>query len=220
MASNIKCIFCGKSADTREHIPAKHFFKGVPEKPLITVPSCNVCNAGFQKDEEFFRQFYVSMLMERSSEAKRLMEGEISRSITRAPALGRQMFNQMKLVDAYTKSGLYKGKMTMYTVSDTDKVRINKVVNKIIKGLFFHEFGQTVPKEWIIRVIWITPQVEKEQKLAEMAQEPRWNVIKEDSFTYWVNSVPETFQSMWILDFFKIPLFYVLVLDRKTAREE
>ena len=214
------CIFCGKGAGTREHIPPKQFFKDTPDKPLITVPSCSACNRSFQKDEDFFRQFYVSILMERSSEAKKLMEGEVSRSILRTPALGHQMFSQMKLVDAYTKSGLYKGKMTMYTVSDTDKVRINRVVNKIIRGLFYHEFGQTIPEDWIVKIIWITPQVEKEQKLDEMAKETRWRVIKEDTFAYWVNHVPETFQSIWLLDFFKIPLFYVLVLDRKTAKEE
>jgi hypothetical protein len=220
MTTNDICIFCGKVADTREHIPAKQFFKGSPDKPLITVPSCHECNAGFQKDEDFFRQFYVSMLMERSSEAKKLMDGEISRSILRTPALGYQMFSQMKLVDAYNRSGLYKGKMTMYSVSDDDKVRINRVVNKIIRGLFFHEFGQTLPEDWIIKIIWITPKVEMELKLDDMAKEPRWRVIKEDTFAYWVNEVPNTFQSIWMLDFFKIPLFYVLVLDRKTTKQE
>jgi hypothetical protein len=214
------CIFCGKPADTKEHIPPKQFFKGALNKPLITVPSCKACNAGFQKDEDFFRQFYVSMLMERSSEAKKLMEGEVSRSILRTPALGHQMFNQMKLVDAYTKSGLYQGKMTMYTVSDSDKERINRVATKVIKGLFFHEFGHTIPEDWIIKIIWITPQVEKEQKLDELGKQPFWRVIKEDTFAYWVNYVPDTFQSVWLLDFFKIPLFYVLVLDKKTAKQE
>lgn len=220
MTTNSICIYCGKTADTREHIPPKQFFKGSTDKSLITVPSCNVCNAGFQKDEDFFRQFYASMLMARSPEAKKLMEGEVSRSIIRMPALGHQMFSQMKLVDAYTKSSLYKGKMTMYTVSDSDKTRINRVVTKVIKGLFFHEFGQTVPEDWIIKIIWITPKVEKEQKLDEMAKEPFWRVIKEDTFAYWVNFVPNTFQSIWLLDFFKIPLFYVLVLDKKTAHKE
>lgn len=220
MTTNITCIYCGKTADTREHIPPKQFFKGTPDNPLITVPSCKACNAGFQKDEDFFRQFYTSILMDRSPEAKKLMEGEVSRSILRTPALGHQMFSQMKLVGAYTKSGLYKGKMTMYTVSDSDKERINRVVTKVIKGLFFHEFGQTIPEEWIIKIIWITLQVEKEQKLDEIGKQPYWRVIKEDTFAYWVNHVPETFQSIWLLDFFKIPLFYVLVLDKKTARAE
>lgn len=220
MTTSSVCIYCGKPADTKEHIPPKQFFKGPTDKPLITVPSCSSCNAGFQKDEDFFRQFYASMLMARSPEAKRLMEGEISRSILRTPALGLQMFSQMKLIDAYTKSGLYKGKMTMYTVSNSDKTRIDRVVTKVIKGLFFHEFNQIMPKDWIIKIIWITPQVEKEQKLDEMGKQPFWRVIKEDTFAYWVNYVPNTFQSAWLLDFFKIPLFYVLVLDKKTAHEE
>jgi len=159
------------------------------------------------------------MLMERSQVAKKLMEGEISRSIIRTPALGHQMFSQMKLVDVYTRLGLYKGKMTMYSVSDSDRKRIDRVVNKIIKGLFYHEFGRTIPENWIVKIIWITPKVEKEQKLDELAKEPRWRVIKEDTFAYWVNYVPKTFQSIWLLDFFKIPLFYVLVLGKKTAKK-
>jgi hypothetical protein len=220
MENNKKCIFCYKDADTREHIPAKNLFKGNTNKPLITVPSCKECNASFQKDEDFFRQFFASMLMARSPEAKKLMEGEVSRSILRTPALGNQMLSQMKLVDAYTKAGLYKGKMTMYTISDSDKVRINCVVTKVIKGLFFHEFGQTIPEDLIIKIIWITPQVEKEQKLDEMGKQPYWRVIKEDTFAYWVNHVPQTFQSVWLLDFFKISLFYVLVLDKKIAHAQ
>jgi hypothetical protein len=157
--------------------------------------------------------------MERSPEAKKLMDGEISRSILRTPALGHQMFSQMKLVDAYTKSGLYKGKMTMYSISDNDKLRINRVVNKIIKGLFFHEFGQILPEDWIVKIIWITPKVERELNLAKIAKTPKWNVIKEDTFAYWINYVPVTFQSILMLDFFKIPLFYILVLDRRTAKQ-
>ena len=212
------CIYCDKPATTKEHIPPKQFFKGKSDSPLITVPSCKACNTSFQKDEDFFRQFYVSILMDSSSEAKKLMEGEISRSIRRTPALGRQMFSQMKLVNAYNKSGLYKGKMTMYQVSDSDNIRINRVVTKIIKGLFYHEFGQIIPEDWIIKVIWITPQVEKELNLAEMGKQPYWRVIKADTFAYWVNYVPKTLQSIWLLDFFQIPLFYVLVLDKTTAQ--
>ncbi len=220
MENSKKCIFCGKQADTREHIPAKNFFKDIPNKSLITVPTCRMCNVSFQKDEDFFRQFYVSMLQDRSAEAKKLMDGEITRSILRAPALGQQMFSQMKLVDVYTKAGAYKGKMTMYSVSDSDRTRIDRVVDKIVKGLFYHEFGQVIPEDWVIKNIWITPKVEKDQGLDEMAKKPLWRVIKEDTFAYWVNYVPETFQSVWILDFFKIPLFYVLVLDKKTAHQE
>lgn len=217
MKSSKNCIFCGKIADTREHIPAKQFFKGTPAKSLITVPSCKTCNKGFQKDEDFFRQFYVSMIMDKSPEAKTLFMNEISRAILRSPALAHQMFSQMKLIDAYTTSRIYLGKKTMYRVSDLDKDRIDRIVKKIIQGLFFNRFGVLLPKDWIIKIIWITPKVEKDLKLQELAKTLIWDVIKEDGFAYGIQYVPETYQSVWILDFFKVPLFYVLVLDRKTA---
>lgn len=217
MKSSKNCIFCGKPADTREHIPAKQLFKGTPAKNLITVPSCTTCNKSFQKDEDFFRQFYVSMIMSKSPGAKSLFENEISRAILRSPKLARQMFSQMKLVDFYTKSGVYLGKKTAYKVSDMDKQRIDRVVRKIIQGLFFYRFGASLPKDWIIKIVWITPKVEKDLKLQELASTLTWDVIKEDGFAYGVQYVPDTFQSIWILDFFKVPLFYVLVLDRKTA---
>ncbi|VVA43907.1 conserved hypothetical protein [Candidatus Roizmanbacteria bacterium] len=213
------CIFCKRTADTREHIPAKQFFKGVSDKNLITVPSCDSCNKGFQKDEDFFRQFWVSMLMDRSKVAKQLMDGEITRSIKRTPALGYQMFSQMQLIDAYTKSGIYVGKKTMYCISDIDKKRISSVVTKIIKGLFFNEFKQILQEDWEIKIIWITPQTEKNLKLVELAKTLKWKVIKEDTFAYGVNYVPNTFQSIWIIDFFRTPLFYILALEKQETKE-
>src|SRR3990167_5778700 len=219
MQTSKTCVFCGNPANTREHIPAKQFFKGVPENRLITVPSCSDCNKNFQKNEDFFRQFLAGFLMDRSDHAKKLMENEVSRSIKRKPALGIQMFSQMKKVNLYTKSGIYLGPKTMYRVSDLDYKMINSVVEKIIKGLFYHEFGETIPEDWIIRIVWINPKRDKELGLTEMAKELKWNVIKDDTFAYGHQFVPETFQSIWILDFFKTPIFYILLINRTTAKE-
>lgn len=217
MRINKNCIFCNKTADTREHIPAKNIFKNSNKQSLITVPSCKDCNSSFQKDDDFFRQFFTGFLVDKSSAARQLFNSEVTRSIMRKPALGYQMFKQMKLVDAYTPSGLYMGKRTVYKISDTDKNRVNRVVEKIIKGLFYHEFRRTVPNEWEIKKVWITQKKEVELGLSDIALSLRWRIIKEDIFAYGYNFVPDTFQSIWILDFFKTPLFYVLVLDRETT---
>lgn len=213
----INCIYCGQPADTREHIPPKQFFKGVPEKSLIVVPSCLACNRGFQKDEDYFRQFWVSMLMDRSPVASDLMNGPVTRSIQRTPALGWQMFCQMSLIDLITPSGIYVGKGTAFKVTESDRQRTNRVVIKIIKGLFYNQFKKTIPDDWLIEVHWITPQLEKKLGLQELAQKLRWDVIKEDTFAYGFDFVPDTYQSIWLMDFFKVPLFYVLVLDKDTA---
>ncbi len=214
------CIFCGRPADTREHIPAKQFFKGTPDSPLITVPSCLICNKGFQKDEDFFRQFQVSFLMDKSERAKEIMENEVVRSIKRRPALTQQMFSQMKLVDAYTKiGGKYVGKVTAYHITASDTARVNRVVRKIIEGLFFHEFKKVLPNDWNIRIVWVSPKVERELGLVDLAKTLKWNVIKEDTFAYGVQFVPKTYQSIWMIDFFKVSVFYVLVVDKETANK-
>jgi len=215
--AKIKCIFCNKPANTKEHIPPKQLFKGKPKRNLITVPSCKKCNESFQKDEDFFRQFWVSMLMDKSPKAKEMVNSEITRSIKRKPALAHQMFNQMKLVNVQTPGGIYLGKKTAYRLSDSDIKRTDRIIKKIIKGLFYHHFEATIPKDWVIKIVWITPKREKELKLRELASTLSWTVIKSDTFAYGLNYVPNTYQSIWLLDFLGTPLFYILVLDKKTS---
>lgn len=211
-----QCIFCGVAADTREHVPPKQFFKGIPEKDLITVPSCKKCNQSFQSDEDFFRQFWVSMLMGRAPRAKEIALNEMARAILRRPALAWRMFSQMRPINRYTPSGVLIEQATLYHITPEDRARINRVVDKTIRGLFFKEFGRTIDFDWIVKINWITPQMEQEQNLPALAATMRWNVIREDTFAYGVSSVPDTNQSIWFLDFFKIPLFYVLVVDKAT----
>lgn len=212
------CIFCLEKADTKEHIPAKHFFKDVSGVNLVTVPSCQKCNSGFQKDEDFFRQFWVSYFMGRSSEVERAMKNEISRSIKRKPALGWQMSKQMRPVNVVSETGAVLRQATAWKITDSDLVRIHRIVGKIIQGLFFHEFKKTLPKGWSIAIHWITPTMEQEQKLQEMVKTMNCKVIKEDTFAYFFSFVPNNYQSIWILDFFRMPLFYVFVRDKTELK--
>ena len=47
------CIYCGNSADTREHSPSKAFLKEPFPENLPTVPACFKCNNGYSSDEEY-----------------------------------------------------------------------------------------------------------------------------------------------------------------------
>jgi hypothetical protein len=127
------------------------------------------------------------------------------------------MFSQMSLVDLHSSTGVSIGKVTRYDLSESDKERVGRVVEKNVRGLFFKEFGLLVPTDWVIKVCWITPETEQKWNLSELRNTMRWNVIRADTFAYGVTYVPETYQSAWILDFFQIPLFYVLVVDKETA---
>lgn len=48
-----ECIYCGKPADTREHIPSKVFLSQPYPDNLGIVPACKECNKSFSGDELF-----------------------------------------------------------------------------------------------------------------------------------------------------------------------
>lgn len=210
-----RCVYCGLDANTREHIPAKNLVQDKLDVRFITVPSCHKCNFGFQKDEEFFRQLLASILYEQSPVASFILNNPVARSMKRRPALGIQMFNQMSVVDLYSKGGIYLGKKTALQITKNDHNRVFSVLDKYIKGLFFHHFSKTIPEDWVVRHHWLTRKFE--EKVVDTLKDMRWERIKEDTFVYGFNSVPGTHQSIWCLIFFGQPLFYTFVIDKKNA---
>lgn len=48
------CIYCGKPANTREHVPSKSLLMEPFPENLPTIPACFECNNGFSADEEYF----------------------------------------------------------------------------------------------------------------------------------------------------------------------
>ena len=51
------CIYCGKPATTREHVPSKAFLVEPYPDNLATIPACFECNNGFSNDEEYVACF-------------------------------------------------------------------------------------------------------------------------------------------------------------------
>lgn len=215
MKAEKKCIYCGNKADTKEHIPARNLLQNTTGVKFITVPSCRSCNSNFQKDEEFFRQLLVSILYEQSPVASFLLNNPVARSMKRKPALGVQMFNQMSLVNLYSKGGIYLGKRTALQITKQDHQRTFVVLDKYIKGLFYHHFGESILNDWKVKHYWLTRKFE--EKVVHTLKDMRWERIKEDTFVYGFNSVPMTHQSIWCLIFFGQPLFYTFVIDKKNA---
>lgn len=51
------CIYCGKSATTREHTPSKTFLIEPYPENLPTIPACFACNNGYSEDEKYVACF-------------------------------------------------------------------------------------------------------------------------------------------------------------------
>lgn len=55
--SYMQCVYCGETANTREHCPSKVFLSKPYPSDLPTVPACEKCNNGFSSDELYTKAF-------------------------------------------------------------------------------------------------------------------------------------------------------------------
>lgn len=81
--SNMHCIYCGETANTREHCPPKLFLNNPYPNDLPVVPSCEKCNNGFSKDElytkafiEFYQNYCYNTPITVSLERKEVREAQ------------------------------------------------------------------------------------------------------------------------------------------------
>ncbi len=136
------CVYCGSVQNlTVDHIPPKLLFPKPRPKNLITVPACEACNKSFSKDDENFRlRLFLSDQMDGHPDAKGQRDASL-RSLTRPEAKGlkRSLLSNVRRIQLATPSGIYVGSTLGF---DVDLDRIHRVVERIVRGLFFHETNQ------------------------------------------------------------------------------
>ena len=86
------CVYCGGSADTRDHVPSKCLLdKPYPEN-LPVVGCCDSCNNSFSKDEQYFVCFIESVLCG-STDPEKIRRSSVARMMKHSPALQQQIEN-------------------------------------------------------------------------------------------------------------------------------
>ena len=114
---------------------------------MITVPCCEKCRKEQSKDDEYFRLAIVSSsnVSERES-AKQVLES-IHRSLRKPGKLGfaRLINESLFETEVHTNAGIYLGKAGGIQIK---KKRIDRVAERIIRGLFYHEFGHPLPQNY------------------------------------------------------------------------
>lgn len=153
--SSAACAYCGApDPETKDHVPPKGIFPPDPGH-LITVPCCEVCRAGTSLDDEYFK----NMLMMRHDVGDHPRAAPVTNSVLRAYSRPRKrkslnaLFRTMRDVDVVTPAGLRLGKAGIYEV---DLGRLGLVVNRTIRGLYYHETGRVIPADTLVRSVSVT----------------------------------------------------------------
>ena len=140
------CAICGENVEkvTIDHIPPQNLFGDKKPNNQIKVLSCDGCNQGSSKDDEYFR--LIAMAANTSIHPT---------AAEAALAFGRSMERPQaaKFKDTLSKSifGLpvvVDGKEEILPHMALDFYRLDNIALKVTKGLFYHSKGYPVPKNY------------------------------------------------------------------------
>lgn len=144
------CVHCRRRVATeRDHIPPACLFPKPRPSNLITVPTCEQCNRGASKDDEYFRAtltmrrdvFGNSVAAENWESILRGMERD------RHSGLKRKIASTARYAWERTAAGILARRVGVF---DVDRSRTMDVVKRITTGLFYHEAGRALPRDYAV----------------------------------------------------------------------
>ncbi|MFQ5853812.1 MAG: hypothetical protein ACE5JU_24910, partial [Candidatus Binatia bacterium] len=143
-----QCGYCGREQRlTRDHVPPRSLFPEPRSADLITVPCCEQCRAGWSNDDEYFRTVVINAEQLYGDKLAAPVNDAMLRALSKTQ---KRRFSQM-IIDSIceipleTDSGIYLG---CAPVLKFDQVRVNRVSQRIVHGLFFHEKGYPLPPDY------------------------------------------------------------------------
>jgi len=210
------CAYCTEEpATTADHVPPKSFFPSPKPSNLITVPACPACNQGAGKDEEFFLATFMFSDAGTSEAGTRLWNEKLRRMYSKNWGLRRAIGSLLSHVNVTTPAGLYLGRRIAIDVDDS---RLERVVTKIVRGLYFFEYGDRLHKTSSVQVLYLRSEDHVNLAKAhnhEMRDGSRgWDGV----FRYRFNRVATRPQgSLWLLMFYDFAVFMAVTNEGRTA---
>ena len=127
------CIYCGAVAETRDHVPSKILLDPPYPENLPVVGSCQRCNQGFSKDEQYLVCLLESVLVG-STDPEKIRKPSVARAMKRSPAL-RSRIEAAKSIH---------GQKVFF---DPEETRIKNVMLKLARGHAAFDLSQPCKDE-------------------------------------------------------------------------
>ena len=127
------CVFCGATADTRDHVPSKVLLNFPYPENLPVVGACKTCNQRFSIDEQYLGCFLESVLAG-STDPNVIKHPSNARAMRRAPALRARIEATKSEVDGRV-------------VFVPEVARIKNVMFKNARGHAAFELAQPICRE-------------------------------------------------------------------------
>src|SRR3989338_3655357 len=148
------CAYCGGGFDAdhprdSDHIPSKNLVLEHHRHNIqwVKISSHKKCNNEFSSDEEFLRDRLALIAYDLSASATALVITKITRSMELTPWHAEALTNQFAVFNVFDSHEKQVGQVGGMIFTESDQRRIFHVLDKYIKGLFFHHFGQIISQE-------------------------------------------------------------------------
>jgi hypothetical protein len=211
-----ECIYCGRKARlTDDHIPPKNIFPNPRPSNLITVPACKSCNLSASKDDEYLRL----MMVIREDVYEQPGAAEVwktaYRGLKRSNSIGltKHFLSLIKRVPTYTQAGLYLGHQVACYV---DLSRLDTVVARIIKGLFYHHVGRRLPDTHTSKSFAVDSLMDQDFRKDPTIRKPIEALSTQPAYTigngifsykyYLLDDDPDS--SIWLISFY-LKVFFI-----------
>lgn len=210
-----KCALCGEDHPvTREHVPPKNLFLAPRPRNTITVPVCEGCNHGYHLDDEYFR-VYVAAGAEPGSRLWRLWKQKVvGSSFARSGGLKRRLNDDRAFLQEHHKREPIRT-FDDEVVADElvpfaqpfDASRINAVVGKIVRCLYFSRTGTPLVSGACLTVD-VAPLASVDEE--NLYDRPSGYVGHNDEFVYRHEAL-DAAASRWLLGFYRLHTFTIHV---------
>jgi len=220
------CVYCGSQEELDwDHVPPECIFPKPRPAGLIKVRACRTHNGGASKDDEHFRMMLcLSEGIGDSPEAQKNW-APIFRSLRRPQAQGmkKSLLESIRPVQAMSWGGIHLGTTMGFKV---DLARINRVIERTVRGLYFKEMNRRLPEGWNVFVqcdetlIHESPAVLEELRQTTLlplaAQQPR--IIAPGIFFYkYVVDENMPAASAWALTFYDTRSFLAITVPKDVV---
>ena len=210
------CIYCGKIKEiTKDHVPPKGFFPEPRPSDLITVPSCVKCNKDTEKDEDYFRATFMFSNAGITPAGKKLWNQKLDNMYKKNLGLRRKIAQDFKKVKLVPSRGLF---IRSQTASFPDSARIDNVVCKIVKGLYYHEYNEIIPSSICIAARFVQTQEDKNEAFKYELQfgSRSWPGVFEYRFD---RTSKKNECIFWLMRFYGCIIFYAIGCNEKNFKD-
>lgn len=220
-------MYCGAVGQlTADHIPPDCLFDQRP-KDILEIPSCQLCNNGASLDDEYFKTMMVLKDKAGSHPEAVLLRESVFRGLRHSRKLGfaRAVVRSIRSVQLRTQAGLYLGKAPGFNV---DLARLDRVVGRITKGLFWHHRKMRLPDGFCVEAYSDDGLRGVERAhVEEMQREVIGPVLGQPAhsigngvLTYWYAFATDAQHvSAWVLEFYGDVRFVALTMPGVSGRE-